>query len=83
MRAQITKATSRRLASALSHAERAYRFVGRLDIAVGTLNTPATTTLHYTRPDGSTFYSIDKHIGTDLCGLEFCIDELRSILYGV
>ena len=77
---RISKALQRRIDYALRNAERAQRYLNQADVAVGRLNGHASTTLHYTRGDGSTFYAIDKQIGSDLCGLQFCIDELSSIL---
>jgi hypothetical protein len=41
----------------------------------------ATTTLHMTRPsDSKIFYEINKHYGSQLCGLEEGMHKLRRML---
>jgi hypothetical protein len=78
---KLTRTMRTRLEYALRNAERAQTFLQRSDVAVGRRGGPATTTVHYVRPaDGDTFYAIDKDIGSDLCGLQSAITELRSVL---
>lgn len=40
----------------------------------------ATTTLHYTRHDGSVLYAVDKWIGSELAILPSAIGALRQLL---
>lgn len=77
---KFTKKQREAIEIALIYAQRARAYLAQPDIAVGILNRPATTTLHYTRADGSTFYPLDKQIGSELCSLETCIDTLTHIL---
>jgi hypothetical protein len=76
----MTKKLSSRIEFALRHAVRAHEYIMRPDHAVCVRRTAATTTLDYTRPDGSVLYEVAREYGSDLTGLESCIAELRSIL---
>ncbi len=76
----LTRKVRTRLEYALRNAERAAAMLARPDVAVGYTGRPATTTLHYTRADGATFYAINKEIGSDLTGLLNAMQELRTIL---
>lgn len=78
--ANLTKKQRRAIEQALYHAKRAHKFLQQKDIAVGRLDTFASTTLHYTRSDGSTFYAIDKEIGSDLTGVQASIELLQDFL---
>lgn len=81
MSAKLSRALRLRLEIALKNAERAHRYIQRPEMLLGITGRPATTTLHYVRAsDGATFYSLDKQIGSDLCGLESAIHDLRAIL---
>ena len=53
------------------HLNRAINFINSDSVAVcrkGKNN--ATTSLHFSRADGETRYDVDKHIGSDLTGLQ-------------
>jgi hypothetical protein len=78
--ANLTKTQRAILESALRNAERAMAFIQAPHIAVARMGTLATTTLHYTRADGATLYPIAKDIGSDLTGLDNCIQSLRRLL---
>lgn len=69
-----------RIELALRNAERALKYIERTDIAICRADSPATTTLHYRRDDGSTMYPLTKDIGSDITGLGSCIQELRNII---
>jgi hypothetical protein len=51
-------------------------------VAVARKGGPATTTLHYTRADGSTLYEVAKDIGSDLTGLDAGIKALTALRNG-
>jgi len=40
----------------------------------------ATTTLHYTRPDGDVLYEVTKEYGSKLCRLFTAISSLRNLI---
>lgn len=77
---RLTRAQRSHLEYALRNAERAKTFIQSPDIAVGRLGKVATTTLHFTRADGATFYAINKDVGSDLVGLDNAIKTLRAAL---
>ncbi len=78
--AKLTKAQQRHLQRALAHAERAHAYLMSDQIAVARKDRAATTTLHYTRSDGSTLYEVQKEYGSDLTGLADCIADLKALL---
>lgn len=49
-------------------------------IAVAIKGGPATTTLHYTRADGSALYEIEKEIGCKLCYIYTALESLNLLL---
>jgi hypothetical protein len=77
---KINRTLRRELECILSDIQRASAYINRADIAVGKVGGPATTTLHYLREDGSTFYSFAKDIGSDLVGLFSAEHSLDSLL---
>lgn len=77
---KLTQKLVKRLEYALRNAERAHRMIHDPSVAVARRSTLASTTLHYTRPDGAALYEIERAYGSDLVGLETCIAELRSII---
>ena len=81
-RPRLTLKQRRSIEFALRHAERAYAYIMADSMAVARKGGMATTTLHYTRADGSTLYEVAKDIGSDLTGLPTAIAELRSFLKG-
>lgn len=78
--ARMTKAQRGQLEAALYHAKRALAYIDRDNIAVCLKGDKATTTLHYTREDGSSLYPLCKDIGSDLCGLQDAVRILQNIL---
>ena len=76
---KLTRKQTARIEYALRNAERAHTYIMRTDRAIAVKGGMATTTEHYSRADGSVMYEVAKH-SSDLCGLECCIAELRSIL---
>ncbi len=79
--ARLTRAQRGAIERALRHLMRARAYLLRSDIAVGRIGGPATTTLHYTRADGSTFFVLAKDIGSDLAGLGMAESELLRLLH--
>ncbi len=79
-RSRMTKRDRTTITRALDNIKSAHNFIGLPDVAVCRKNRPATTTLHYTREDGSTMYEIDKEMGSDLAGLHIGIVMLEAIL---
>jgi hypothetical protein len=77
---RLTRAQRAAIETAMRHTERAQAFLARSDVAVGRLGTTATTTLHFTRQDGATFYPVAKECGSDLVGLAQAISGLRTLL---
>lgn len=59
------------------HAVRDYLFSDRT--AVCHVDSMATTTDHYQRPDGRILYEVEKHYGSDLCRLETALATLKSL----
>lgn len=80
--AKFTKATRARLEAALRNAQRAQRFLRSERIEVCSVDTHATTTLHYSNPHqpGRTLYPINKEYGSDLAGLDTAIHDLKTLL---
>lgn len=76
----LTRVQRIHVESALRNVSRALTYLQRADIAVCRKGGPATTTLHYTRADGSTLYEVDKSIGSDLCGIESALEDLRRLI---
>ena len=77
---RLSKAIRARIEFALRNAERAHAYIMRADHAVCIRRDLATTTLDYTRPDGSVLYEVTREYGSDLTGLKSSIAELRSLL---
>lgn len=78
--AKLTKAQRAAIERALYDAKRAFRYVMADGIAVARKDTKATTTLHYSRSDGASLYEVEKHYGSDLCGLADAIRRLEQVL---
>lgn len=79
--ARLTRAQRGAIERALRHLMRGWEYLLRPDIAVGRIGCPATTTLHYTRADGSTFFALAKDIGSDLAGFGMAERELLQLLH--
>lgn len=77
---KLTRRHRRELEQVESDLQRALDYVRRPDIAVAHKRGPATTTLHYTRPDGATLYELAKDIGSNLTGLESGLVRVRRML---
>jgi hypothetical protein len=80
--AKLTRKQVKAVEYALRNAERALAYIMAPDVAIARKGGQATTTLHYTRADGSTLYEVTKECGSDLTGLQNCIQELRLFLTG-
>ena len=78
--ANLTRKQLAELDLAFRHARRAHDYLTRPDVAVARKGQPATTTLHYTRADGSTLYEVNKEYGSDLTGLETAMSVLESFI---
>jgi len=77
---KLTRKLQKRIEYALRNAERAEAYIMAKDVAVCRRETFASTTLHYTCPDGGILYEVERAYGSDLTGLHNAIAELRSIL---
>lgn len=62
------------------HARRAREYLNNPAVAVARRGGVATTTLHYTRADGSVLYEVNKEYGSDLTGLDTAIAVLESFI---
>lgn len=78
--AKLTQKQVRDIERAIQNAEAAWNYVMRADIAVARKGGTATTTLHYTRPDGSVLYEVQREYGSQLCRLGTAITDLRNFL---
>ena len=64
----------------LAHLHRVRTYLLKPDVAICRKgNGQATTTLHAVRPDGVTFYEIEKEIGSELALLFTAIDHLERL----
>ena len=80
--AKLTKKQFHRLNEIRATLLRAERYLYDPAVAICRKGGMATTTLHYTRADGSTMYEVEKAIGSDLCALPQAITDLTAILNG-
>lgn len=78
--AKLTRAQRSQIEAALYHAKRAHVYIFSDSVAVTRRERSATTTLHYTRPDGAVLYEVQKTYGSDLCGLDDTVKALEGIL---
>lgn len=58
------------LRGAIRQIDRGIGYIMAADVAVCRRGGPATTTLHYTRADGSVLYEVTKDYGSDLCAFQ-------------
>jgi hypothetical protein len=78
---KVSRAMKLRIEYALRNAMRAHRYLQRTDVAICKRDTAATTTSHYSRqPDGACLIEVNRHIGSDLTGLQSCIASLEEII---
>jgi hypothetical protein len=70
MMARLTKLQTRQIERAIGDLKRAHAYIMKPTIAIAHRGGYASTSLHYTRSDGSTLYEVTKEIGSDLVGLE-------------
>jgi len=77
---KMTKAARRELEAVLRNAVRAREYVMAEGTAVCRRRTMATTTLDYTRADGSVLCEVQRAYGSDLCGLDTAIQRLEGFL---
>ena len=79
----MAKVAAKRLAvieKALRNLERGMAYVHSADTAVCKRGGFATTTLHYTRADGSVLYEVERAYGSDLVALQIAKETLESFL---
>uniref|UniRef100_A0A6M3L0R5 Uncharacterized protein n=1 Tax=viral metagenome TaxID=1070528 RepID=A0A6M3L0R5_9ZZZZ len=77
---KLTKKQISSLYYVLRNLERARDYLMSKDTAVCHKGTFASTTLHYSRADGSTLYEVEKTYGSDLTGLFNGIESIKSLL---
>lgn len=80
--AKLTHKQTAKLETVLYHLKRAQKYLGQAKIAIAQRDTMATTTLHYTRADGSVLYEVNKEYGSDLTGLADGIRMLEMFVTG-
>lgn len=80
--AKLTRKQTEALQATLYHLKRAEKYIHDPLTAVTRRCSVATTTLHYTRADGSVLYEVDREIGSDLTGLREGIRRLERFLSG-
>jgi hypothetical protein len=78
--AKLTKKQANDLWRIVSHFERALNYMNGDRVVVALKDDMATTTLHYTRADGSILYPIAKDIGSDLAGLSAGLHYLKQFV---
>ena len=79
--AKLTRQQTRELLGVVSSLDRALRYVVRDRTAICYRDTMATTTLHYSRADGSAhLVEVEKEIGSDMTGLRTGLDSLKKFL---
>jgi len=77
---RLTKKQRNELGAVLESLRRADQYLRGPNVAVCRKGGAATTTLHYTRADGSVMFEVDKEIGSDLTGLGMGLDKLSLFL---
>lgn len=77
---KLTAAQVRSIETVLYHLDRASNFIHTDRTVLAIKKSRATTTLDFLLPDGTAATEIDKHIGSDLCGLQDGIEYLKNFL---
>ena len=78
--ASLTRKQRETLESILYHARRAETYIKEPTLAIARKGGMATTTLHYTNPQGNVLYEVDKTIGSNITGLYEAIRLLDRFL---
>ena len=78
--AKLTRSARHELEAVLRNLQRGERYLFKPDTAIAVKGGVATTTLHYTRPDGAVLYEVVKEYGSDLCGIVTARERLEQIL---
>lgn len=76
----MLKREQKQMAHTITALERVRNFILSDRIALCTKGTQATTTLHAVRPDGITFYELEKQIGSEFCLIFDAIRNLKNML---
>jgi len=77
---KLTKKQTAELASILRRLGEAEKYLMDANIAVCRKGGVATTTLHYTRQDGSVLYEVSKDAGSQLCQLREGMRQLMNFI---
>ena len=80
MMAKLTRKQLGHIRAALDALSDAERYIFREKTAVCHREQCATTTLHYTRADGSVLYEVEKEYGSHLCRLSDVKRNLERLL---
>jgi hypothetical protein len=80
--AKLTIKQRKALERVLYDIRRAKAYIDRPDTVVCGRSDMATTTLHYTRGDGTggALYALNKEYGSDLCGMESAERALQAFI---
>lgn len=81
--AKLTRDQRRRLERAEISLKRVRAFIMRPDIALCRRDRMATTTLHYSRADGTHLSEINREHGSELCFIDTALSELAGLLGSV
>ena len=79
--AKLTRKQIASLESILRNFTQAQAYLMADDIAVCRKGGAATTTLHYTRQDGSVLYEVNKNCGSQLCQLQEGMRQLLNFIH--
>ena len=78
--ARLAKKQVAELRTIIGHAKAAHDYIFDGHGAVCRRGGVATTTLHYTRPDGTVLYEVAKECGSDLCRLNTALARLLDFV---
>jgi hypothetical protein len=78
--AKLTRRQVAAITSVIHALERGVAYIDQPDVSVCRKGGPATTTLHYTRPDGSTLFEVEKAYRSDLCAFHSALKLARGLL---
>lgn len=81
MARRLTKMQRAQLEYIQQNVQRARNYLFSPTIAIAHKRAYGTTILDYVRPDGTALYEVTKEYGSDLCGLDFALEDLRRILH--
>ena len=78
---KLTKKQTAELESILRRLNQASAYLMADDVAVCRKGGVASTTLHYTRQDGSVLYEVNKQTGSQLCQLQEGMRQLLNFIH--